>query len=89
MVLVGRTVLAQSRSHDQIMKDVNATFGALDKDLGSNSATAVQEDAAKLSGLFKEVEVFWSPLRSKPRWSPQRPYKRPRRRSRRPQRRMI
>ena len=58
-------LLAQSRSHDQIMKDVNVTFAALKKNIDSSSAAAVREDAAKLSGLFKEVEVFWTPLRSK------------------------
>ena len=62
---VALNLLAQSRSHDQIMKDVNVAFAALKKDIDSNSAAAVQEDATKLSELFREVEVFWTPLRSK------------------------
>ena len=65
VVMVGMNLFAQNRPHDQIMKDVNATFTALKKNIDSNTAAEAQQDALKLSGLFKEVEKFWMPLRSK------------------------
>jgi cytochrome c556 len=65
VVIVGMNLFAENRPHDQIMKDVNATFAALKKNIDSSMAVEAQQDAMKLSGLFKEVEVFWAPLRSK------------------------
>jgi cytochrome c556 len=63
--MLAMNLVAQSRPHDQIMKDINATFTALKKNIDSSTAAAVQQDALKLSRLFEEVEVFWTPLRSK------------------------
>jgi len=62
---VGINLLAQTRPYDQIMKDVGATFAALKKDIDSKAEQDAQQDATKLSALFKEVETFWMPLRSK------------------------
>ena len=65
IAMLAINLFAENRPHDQIMKDVNAAFAALKKDIDSNMAAQAQQDAMKLSDLFKEVEVFWSPLRSK------------------------
>ncbi len=60
------TVLAQkSRPFDVVMKDVNATFAGLKKNLDSNAMPAVADDAAKLRSLFKEAEDFWTPFKTK------------------------
>jgi hypothetical protein len=57
-------VFAQTRRHDQIMKDVGATFEKLKASLDARNADALQ-DAAKLQGLFKETEQFWAPFNTK------------------------
>ena len=62
-VVAGATALAQQhRLHNQIMKDVGATFPSLKKNLDANNAAAAAEDAAKLEGFFSEAEAFWTPL---------------------------
>jgi len=65
VAMIGMNLFAENRQHDQIMKDVNATFAALKMDIDANMAATVQQDATKLEALFKEVELFWTPLRSK------------------------
>ena len=60
------TVLAQQkRPYDVVMKDVNATFASLKKNLDANSMASAAEDAGKLQSLFKETEVFWSAFKTK------------------------
>ena len=62
-VFAGATALAQQhRPYNEIMKDISATFANLKKNLDANSAAPAAEDAAKLQGLFTEVEAFWAPL---------------------------
>ena len=53
------TAFAQQRPHDQVMKDIGATFANLKKNLDANSSAAAVDDAAKLEGLFRETEAFW------------------------------
>jgi cytochrome c556 len=56
---------AQKRPYDLVMKEVGATFDTLRKDLdGGNAATAVA-DAAKLERLFREIEDFWTPFKTR------------------------
>ena len=60
------TVLAQQkRPYDVVMKDVNAAFADLKKNLDGNSLASAAEDAGKLQSLFKETEVFWSAFKTK------------------------
>ena len=60
------TIFAQQkRPYDAIMKDVNATFASLKKNLDSNSLSSAAEDAAKLESLFHETETFWSAFKTK------------------------
>src|SRR5882672_1181793 len=59
------TLLAQSRPYDQVMKDVAPTYANLKKNLDSNAFAVAAEDAAKLEGLFKETENFWTPFKTK------------------------
>ena len=64
-VLAGATVFAQDgpyqgRPHDEIMKDVQATYRSLGENLEASEAPAVAEDAARLEGLFRETEAFWA-----------------------------
>ena len=62
-VFAATTAIAQQhRPYDQVMKDVGVTWASLKKNLDSNSGTAAAEDAAKLQGLFAEVQGFWAPL---------------------------
>ena len=56
---------AQKRPYDQVMKDVGATFASLKKNLDANAAAGAVEDAAKLEGLFKDTEAFWTPFKTK------------------------
>jgi hypothetical protein len=55
-------VNAASRRHDEIMKDVNATYEKLKKSLDAQNDRQAFEDASKLQALFKEVEQFWAPF---------------------------
>ena len=64
-VFAGATVFAQSgpyqgRPHDEIMKDIRATYGSLGENLEASEAPAVVDDAARLEGLFRETEAFWA-----------------------------
>ena len=59
------TLFAQSRPYDQVMKDVAPTYANLKKNLDSNAFAVAAEDAAKLEGLFKETENFWTPFKTK------------------------
>ena len=61
----GATAFAQERPHDEIMKEIGATFASLRRNLDANSAAAAVEDAAKLEGLFRETEAWWAPLKTK------------------------
>jgi phage tail sheath gpL-like len=47
------------------MKDIQATFGSLKKNLDANNSPAAGTDAAKLQGLFGEIEAFWAALKTK------------------------
>jgi cytochrome c556 len=57
--------LAQKRPHDQLMKEVGATFASLRRNLDANAASAAAEDASKLALLFQETESFWTPFKTK------------------------
>jgi cytochrome c556 len=55
---------AQNRSHDRIMQDIAPVFSSLKKNIDAKQAVEAAQDAAKLASLFKEVESFWTPLKS-------------------------
>jgi len=59
------SAFAQQRPYNQVMKEVQATFASLRKDIDANSADAATQDAAKLQGLFKETEAFWAQFKTK------------------------
>src|SRR4030095_9330095 len=59
------TASAQRRPHDQVMKDIQATFGSLKKNLDANNSSAAGSDAETLQGLFGEIEAFWAALKTK------------------------
>jgi cytochrome c556 len=69
IILICASVMAglaqQRRPYDVIMKDVNATFASLKKNLDSNNLTSAADDAAKLQRYFKETEDFWTPFQTK------------------------
>jgi len=58
-------VWSQTRRHDDIMKDVNATYEKLKKSLDAQKDKEAFDDASKLQKLFKEVEDFWTPFDTK------------------------
>ena len=61
MVLVpAMTLLAQTRPHDEIMREVASSFGDLRENLESEAFSDVARDAARLESLFAEVEDFWA-----------------------------
>lgn len=64
-VALGVTLLAQNRPYDQVMKEVAPTYANLKKSLDSSAFAVAAEDAAKLEGLFKETETFWTPFKTK------------------------
>src|SRR6266404_9992500 len=64
-VALGVTLLAQNRPYDQVMKEVAPTYANLKKNLDSSAFAVAAEDAAKLEGLFKETETFWTPFKTK------------------------
>src|SRR5437870_4675480 len=64
-ICAGFSAFAQQRPYNQVMKEVQATFASLRKDLDGNSADAAAQDAAKLEGLFKETETFWAQFKTK------------------------
>ena len=57
--------LGQSRPYDQVMKEVGPAYATLKKNLDSSAFAAAAADAAKLEGLFKETENFWTPFKTK------------------------
>src|SRR5690349_20708140 len=59
------TASAQRRPHDQVMKDIQATFGSLKKNLDANNSSAAGSDGARLQALFGEIEAFWAALKTK------------------------
>jgi hypothetical protein len=62
---IALNVLAQTtRRHDEIMKDVSATYTRLKENLDMRNAES-GNDAIKLRGLFKEVEEFWARYETK------------------------
>jgi cytochrome c556 len=63
--LAGASTFAQSRPYNQVMKNIGPTFASLKKNLDSNSAEAVVQDAGKLEELFKETEAFWAQFKTK------------------------
>ena len=59
-------VLAQQkRPYNELMKDVAATYASVKKNLDANAAPAAAADAAKLQGLFKDTEDFWTQFKTK------------------------
>ena len=64
-VMLSGAVVAQKRPYDVVMKDMGVTFGTLRKTLDSGDLVSVAADAEKLERLFKEVEDFWTPFKTK------------------------
>ena len=63
--LLGSPAAAQKRPYNLLMKDIGAAFDSLGKALdGGNVATAAA-DAARLEGLFREIEEFWTPFKTR------------------------
>jgi len=64
--IVGMTLAlsAQNRPHDRIMKEVGPAFSSLRKNIDGKMGADAARDATKLADLFKEVEMFWTPLKS-------------------------
>jgi hypothetical protein len=60
VLLPAMTLLAQTRPHDEIMRDVASSFGALRENLEAEAFSDFAEDAARLESLFAEVEDFWA-----------------------------
>jgi uncharacterized protein HemX len=54
----------QNRPHNRIMQDIAPVFSQLKKNLDAKQGAAAAQDAAKLAALFKEIETFWTPLKS-------------------------
>jgi cytochrome c553 len=65
VVLLSGAIGAQKRTYDVVMKEVGTTFGTLRKTLDSGDLGAAAADAEKLERLFKEVEDFWTPFKTK------------------------
>jgi cytochrome c556 len=63
--VVGSTLAQASRPHDILMKDIQATFTSLKKNLDGNLPEAVVMDAVKLEALLKEAGDFWVPFKTK------------------------
>ena len=67
-LLATSSALAQKRPYNELMKEVASTFASLRKNLDASSATvaaATAADAAKLEGLFRETETFWTQFKTK------------------------
>ena len=54
------TFAQQQRPFNELMKEVQTTFGSLRKNIEGNNPAAVAQDAAKLETLFTEAEAFWA-----------------------------
>jgi len=63
-ILAG-TGLAQKKTHDVLMKEIQTTFNSLRMNLDANNASAVAADAGKLEALFKDTEDFWAQFKTK------------------------
>jgi hypothetical protein len=63
--LLAANLSSEARRHDEIMKDVNATYDKLKKSLDAQNGRQAFEDATKLQALFKDVEQFWAPFETK------------------------
>ncbi len=61
----GASFAQQKRPYDQLMKDVQATYASVKKNLDASAGAAAAADAAKLEGLFKETETFWAQFKTK------------------------
>jgi cytochrome c556 len=55
----------QKQPYDQLMKDVAAAYASVKKNLDAGAGPAAAADAAKLEGLFKETEAFWTQFKTK------------------------
>ena|SRR5690349_6072185 len=55
----------QKKPYNELMKDVASTYASVKKNLDASAAPAAAADAAKLQGLFKDTEDFWSPFKTK------------------------
>ncbi len=66
VVLAGYVGVAQSaeissvEDYDAAMKEVGATFRALRSDMEAREGEAVMAGTTKLTGLFEQVEAFWT-----------------------------
>lgn len=64
-LLATSNTFAQKKPYNQLMKEIGTAFASLRKNLDSNAAATAAEDAAKLEGLFRETEAFWTPFKTK------------------------
>src|SRR5262245_63822659 len=55
----------QKRPYNELMKDVAATYASVKKNLDTSAGPAAAADAAKLEGLFKDTEAFWTQFKTK------------------------
>jgi len=55
----------QKRPYNELMKDISATYASVKKSLDASAGPAAAADAAKLQGLFKDTEEFWSQFKTK------------------------
>jgi cytochrome c556 len=63
--LLGSPAAAQKRPYDLVMKDVGSTFDSLRKNLDGGNAATAAADAAKLERLFRDIEDFWTPFKTR------------------------
>src|SRR5688572_16897310 len=56
---------ALKRPYDVLMKDVASTVGSLRKNLDGGDLAAAAVDSKKLEALFRDVEDFWTPFKTK------------------------
>ena len=47
------------------MKDVGSTFDGLGRNLDGGNVATVAADAARLERLFREIEEFWTPFKTR------------------------
>ncbi len=63
--LLGSPAAAQKRPYDLVMKDVGSTFDSLRRNLDGGNVATVAADAARLERLFREIEEFWTPFKTR------------------------
>src|SRR5262245_55253013 len=62
---VASGIASQQRPYNELMKDINATYASVKKNLDGKAAALAAADAAKLETLFKDTEAFWAQFKTK------------------------